>query len=311
MKIFILSLVLYSTVTAKLNAQTNSPGIRIYSESKQIFEEDEMLKKVVDDVYFEKIDQLKSKIIERIKTDIKSLTNQTSRAEKITLSIQTNMSVYEKDGKPYLSYTIPGNKIDFSVTTPDHPLIPGLGMSRSLDPEISLTFDVSAQLPLIQNGTVESLKFTNPVWNITFTHWKGERLNPISITKSDIEYWVKGLLETSFFPIYVSLNDASRRLTDYISSAVINNGNLAKELALDETRQLQAKADQVSQKIIFIHNYSKEGMVKRVSTNKAGTAGNESKINSGIKPVYTTSATEALKSSKINVGNKKQIKPVH
>lgn len=278
-------------------AQDNSTGVQILSESKEIFREGEMLKQSADNVYLSRVDLLKEKLVSEIKKDIKSLTDQNSRAEKIVLGITTSDSLIEKKGKLFLRYTIPGNSIDFKVTTKD--LAFGVGLDRGLDPSIHLRFYVTADFLLQQSGTVESIKFLNPVWDVHITECYANKLSELSVSALDLKMW-GNMLETTFNPVYVNLNDISIRLNEYIENTVKANPALKKEFELDESRQLLAKMDNANNNLVFVHNFSKTGIVKRTATTNASTVEQQAK-SIPVVPGTSTSASGANK--KVNATN--------
>jgi hypothetical protein len=281
-----------------------SIGIRIMSESKEIFKEKDMLKQKADEVYFAQLEVIKGKVTEQIKKSIKSLTDQNARAELIEPSVYTSLTFFEKNGKIFGNYNMSHSQIHFKVTTPD--IAFGIGVGKYNDPSIRISYDVNGSFELVQSGTVESIKFMNPKWNVEITHYSGYNLQVLSIDKLDLEIWAEAMLGTSLMPAYLGLNEISNLLNTYLTTAVKNNPVLLKELELDGNNQMIVKLDDEQKNLLFVHNYSKAGMVKRTNSQNASDITKPTNASVVTQVPTTTSASSILKPSAVS-GSKSKL----
>lgn len=114
---------------------------------------------------------------------------------------------------------------------------------------------------------MESIEVINP--RVTIQNYNWHALN-----KGKPEVWDNMFLYTelneAFKFTYRGLADLSFLLNDYINTSVKNNPGLLKEIELDENTNLKVSAES-DKVLIFKHNYTEKGMVKRNSSTEAST----------------------------------------
>lgn len=278
-------------------AQEEKVTLKIVSGHNQLFSETGYWQEPVNDHYFKNMDQLKDKIADWLRVQVRnSKSHQTMHSEEIKLSNSPMIGLEEKDSKIYVTYNLPFNSISFSVTTPE---IFGVGLGKTFDPKIYFYFSTIGNFELIQNGTAESIKLLNPNWIIEVTIPDYNRYSSLSFDKDDM-FLMSLSFESDAENIYFSLNDIDNILNEYLQANIINKAELIKELEVDENKQLQVNADISTNSLIFQHNFSQTGIVKRSATKDAKIILEKPESASSTPPVSVPVSTSP---SGINKGS--------
>jgi len=279
-------------------------AIKIKSEQKQLFSESNSLKALADKVYDDKKEQLKRGIADWLRYEVKQRANkQTMHADEMLLTNSTRLELVEVNNRIFIRYLLPGNTVKFRVTTPDAPGV-SIGAGTYADPDVEFSFDAYADFELMQGGTAESIYFINPPeWKITIRSSKGKLLQPTSLSKDDFNDIVK-LATTGLQPIYASLNGVDEKVNEYIKTTIKNNKDLQKEFSTDENKDLKVIADVTNSTLIFQHNYSGKGIVKRASSTDANTITEGPRSTSVTSVPVSTSASDVNKKSNVSTTTK-------
>jgi hypothetical protein len=263
-------------------------NVRIVSESKQIFTDKAILKQIADDSYFAKSDIIKTKLLEELKREMKSLTGQSSYAEQLSLSGESTIEFREENNRVYMKYLLPYNNLDFQVTTADVPIL-GVGIDRIQDPKVYISFAMESEFEISQTGQLESIRFLNPKWKFSYTRYSARNLQTLSLDKTSLDVWVKIQMPNMFKPVFLTLSDMNDDLNNYINTAIKNNPALLKELEIDENQIVTVLADPLDNTtLLFKHNYSPKGIVKRNLTTDASIVAEE--VKSIPPPAGTTTS---------------------
>ena len=279
----------------------NDVSLKIKSEQKQLYKENEAFKEIVDDIYTEKKENLKRGIADWLRQQVKNYMKQTMHNDEVKLAYDTRIELVQMDQRIFLRYYLPANSVKFRVTTASKPSYE--------DPYCSFLFDVMGDFELKQSGTAESIKLSNPTWKIVQTYNSGYNFDNFALSK---EYFM-GMLErmlTEFQPIYASLNNVNEKLNDHIQRSISSNNELQKEFEIDENKELKAVADVANASLVFQHSYSQKGISKRTATTNANTLKEGPKSTTTSVPVSTSASELGKKSnvSNIKAGNKPVIK---
>lgn len=266
------------------NAQTDNVRLQIISGSTIIHTESGMLKQVFDEHYFRLLDLVKIKMLEQVKRDIKEWTKENTYADKVTLSTKSDLSVLLENGRTFLLVNLPSNYLDFSVTTKD--VI--IGNPSINDPVVGVSFDISGKFEISQDPDIGTDKILNSEWSVHYRRYRGRNLQLFSLTKTDLELWVKFEMPRSFSTILLMLNEIKNPLNNYINTRIKNHPDLVKELAIDESRHLKVVADEYDQVLVFQHDYSPTGLTKRNSNTHYGSG------YDGAKTVPATPTTTTI-----------------
>lgn len=283
----LLIVMLFLTCQPFTSAQVN---LRISSANKTIWNEQGMLERLAFDKYREKVLMLQTNIQEVVKNEIKSLVSNATRNETVKLGVYPfNGTLSEYEGKIRFDFKLPYNSVEFRVTTPD--VIFGIGRDRENDPSVTIVYDLLVSVPIEQNGTSSSISFLRPEWKFKIRSYHFNKYDEGSVEKLKIQTWITGNnMAAAFRKVYYAMDDLTDRFNDHINQKIKNNPALLKEMAVDETSDLEVKISNGSN-LVFEHKHSQAGIVKRMSTEDASILKEEMKLtqsNNSTVPVSTS-----------------------
>lgn len=265
-------------------SQTQEVTVKIKSGNKELFREAGVLKDIADDYYFSRRDKLKNDITDWFRKEIKVLTGETMYADQVQLGDSSVMMIKSENNKPFITFMLPANEFICSVTTPDGLIV---GTSKFSDSHYFIRYEVIGTFPFVQSGDAESIKLMNAEWTINVTktyssgYWSKGRLSRLKA----------GYIQKPLKGIYLSLNEISDRIQQYLQGTVINHPELKYEFEIDESKALTVTAVESSSSLIFTHKHSPTGIVKRnVKTTPAGIKDGAESANPSPVPVTTSPA---------------------
>ncbi len=240
----IFSLLLLPTVAHTQNQQLT---LKIKSENKTIWSENGKLESLINEAYRQKYHIIKSRLLDELNRQFKLYADRSIREVEFYMDGQKQLSTYfyESEKKLYLRYSLFNNAIHFRITTPD--ILLGIGKSRDDDPGVSILYNVTADIPLEQNGNLESIKFGIPNWRFSLIKFTSSKLEKRThkIGSDFLKGWIMNYLFTisDFRKAFYELDIISNSMNDYLNSTIKANSELLGELKLDENRQVDVETD--------------------------------------------------------------------
>jgi hypothetical protein len=284
---FFLSLWLLASLNMITHAQSADAAIRLTSGGKLIYEDPFIIRDAFEDVYFQKKDEIQSRIGSFIKTRFAG-----ARDISTYLCRNPSLDVIEENRKIKLRYTLAQNSIFYRVARPD-----GVGLNNSsiYDPSISFWFDIAVDFEVGANGIIDDLRSRKGMWNCSVGKIEvvGGNVDPemIELNKISIK---------SVFPVMVldqlsSLMEINGKLNEILASKIQKNDKLAQEMSIDEDRKIEITAAPAGNLFIINHPYSSTGIVRRSAEQNPSGIGSTSNASNVTNPKTTTSASEINK----------------
>lgn len=298
------------------SAQVPDAGIRLISGTKPVFSDPGGLKQIADAFYFSTVPDLSGKILNELRSEVKRVTGQSSRAEKTELSLSPSMEIRQDESRTFIAYSIPV-VFDFKVTTPDIPII-GIGASRGGDMNCFIQYVVTAEYEIQQSGTLESLTCRNAKWSgftktvfiddaVIATDGVANMLNGQEDRKKKVAYWAYKEMGAFVIKNFLPLNQVSGIVQQYFDNVVRGNKSFLAEMNIDENTKIEIAADPEKNTLLVIHPYSPKGIVKRTATTNAAEAVDNSNRQKAISPKTTTSASEINRGPAVTLPAKRTI----
>ena len=287
-------------------SQGDDAGIRIVSGNKMIYEDLTILKDLFDEVYAQKKSEILTEIKEYVRKNLYSVGSLSA-----ILQEKPVLHIVEENNKVIIRYTLQQNRINFDVARMDVPL--SVYNSRTNDSEIRIEYDITIDFELKQDLLVDDLRFRKGIWTCDVTR--------LAITKRDSDPGdvennrnrIKNELPIEILGVFGPLMAIQSSLNESIVSKIQKNEKLIEEMAIDEDRKIQLKADLVNNVLVINHPHSSIGMAKRAAKQNPAEANDPSKAATSIQPKTTTSAAEINKPAAVNQAGtiKKTLKGIH
>lgn len=290
---------IYLFLLQSLSLQGQDFVLEIKSEHKKIWSDSTEFSNILVKLIRQHSHLIEQRQIETLNKEFKKYVKNEDRTlrnvdlDKYQSRLSLTTFLYKSQNKVYLKLKITKNILSFDITTPD--VIFGIGSDRKKDPHVSVTYDVEADIPIEQNNTMKPIKFGLPIWRtpkITNFYASNLEERTIPIGKIFIKAWISNTLFdlSDYRNAFFVLDEISDKYNNFINSEIKQNTALLAELKLDENQQLQV-INSGDSKLIFQHNYTPSGIVKRnVTTNPDEILGKPNSTQPTTVPVSTSPA---------------------